>query len=75
MLIHLVRINNEQTSEVVNMEKNNNQFELTPRVTFTMPVTTSHPTKHNEIRSIIHHVGETRNTGHYTSPVFLVSPT
>ena len=67
MLIHLVRINNEQTSEVVNMEKNNNQFELTPRVTFTMPVTTSHLTKHNEIRSIIHHMGETRNTGHYTT--------
>ena len=67
MLIHLVRINNEQTSEVVNMEKNNNQFELTPRVTFTMPVTTSHPTKHNEIRSIIHHMGETRNSGHYTT--------
>ena len=67
MLIHLVRFNNDKTSEVVNMEKNNNQLELTPRVTFTMPVTTTHPTKHNEIRSIIHHRGETRNKGHYTT--------
>ena len=67
MLIQLVRFNNDKISEVVNMEKNNNQFELTPRVTLTMPVTTTHPTKHNEIRSIIHHRGETRNKGHYTT--------
>ena len=67
MLIQLVRFNNDKTSEEVIVEKNTNPFELTPRVSFTMPVNTSHPTKQSEIRLIIHHIGETMNAGHYTT--------
>ena len=67
MLIQLVCFNNDKTSEEVIVEKNTNPFELTPRISFTMPVNTSLLTKQSKIRLIIHHIGKTMNAGHYTT--------
>ena len=67
MLIQLGRFIPDKSSEPVILKKNTNPLELTPRLSFNMPVSTSLPTKQSDIRSIIHHIGSTLHGGHYTT--------
>ena len=67
MLIHLGRFNPDKSSEPVITKKNTNPLELTARLSFDMPVSTSLPTEQCDIRSIIHHIGSTVHGGHYTT--------
>ena len=67
MLIHLGRFILDKSSKSVITKKNTNSLELTARLSFDMPVSTSLPTKQNDIRSIIHHIGSSIDGGHYTT--------
>ena len=67
MLILLGRFFVDESLEPVIMKKNTNPVELTARLSIDMPVSTSLPPKQCDIRSIIHHIGNTPHGGHYTT--------